>query len=85
MIISRSGRARTIVSGRHFAMLEMKIILAMIFRRYRLSLASGTPVNRAMRVSLVPSHGMPMTVADARRKVVAPPVRGSIRQSVGLR
>lgn len=70
--------------GRHFAMLEMKIILATLLSRFRLTRKPGTPVNRAMRVSMVPSHGMPMIVHEAGRQLAAPEVRGNVRQSVEL-
>lgn len=70
--------------GRHFAMFEMKIILAILLQRYRLTHESGTPVNRSMRISLVPSHGMPMIVHKAGTEVPVPTVRGNVQQSVSL-
>jgi cytochrome P450 len=70
--------------GKHFAMLEMKIILAMILQRFRPSLVPGTRVNRAQRISLVPSHGLPMTLGRPGSVYQAPAVVGTIHESVTL-
>ena len=66
-------------------MFEMKVILAILLQRYRLTRDPGTPVNRSMRISLVPSHGMPMIVHKAGSDVAVPAVRGYVQQSVSLR
>ncbi|WP_033325730.1 cytochrome P450 [Streptomyces yerevanensis] len=70
--------------GRHFAMLEMKSILAVLLQRFRPSLADGTTVNRAMRVSLVPSHGLPMRLLPSGSSAPAASLQGNIRDSVRL-
>ncbi len=48
--------------GRSFAMMEAKLILAAVARRWRLELAPGHPVEVLPRVTLVPRHGMKMVV-----------------------
>lgn len=70
--------------GRHFAMLEMKTILAVLLQRARPALVPNTTVNRAMRISLVPSHGLPMKLEPLGTTVRPTSVRGNIRDSVLL-
>jgi cytochrome P450 len=70
--------------GKHFAVLEVKIVLAMLLQRFRPSLQPGTRVDRAMRISFVPKHGMPMVMHPAGAAVARPAVRGDIRESVML-
>lgn len=48
--------------GRAFAMVEARLLLAVIAQRHRLSLVPGHPVEAQPRVTLVPKHGMRMTV-----------------------
>lgn len=70
--------------GRHFAFFEMKIILAMLLQRFRPSLVPGSRVDRAQRISLVPSHGLPMRLHPSGTSLAAPQVKGNIHQSVTL-
>ncbi|MDO9016018.1 MAG: cytochrome P450 [Deltaproteobacteria bacterium] len=48
--------------GRGFAMMEAKLLLAVMARRHRLSLVPGHRVEVLPRVTLMPKHGMRMTV-----------------------
>lgn len=48
--------------GRSFAMMEAKLLLAVIAQRSRLALAPGHRVEALPRVTLVPRYGMKMTV-----------------------
>ena len=48
--------------GRGFAMMEAKLLLAVMARRHRLSLVPGHRVEVQPRVTLMPKHGMRMTV-----------------------
>lgn len=70
--------------GRHFAMLEMKTVLAVLLQRFRPALVPGTPVNRSMRVSLVPSNGLPMRLLPVGTRTTPSELRGNIRDSVRL-
>jgi cytochrome P450 len=70
--------------GRHFAMLEMKVVLAVLLQRFRPTLVPGTAVDRVMRVSLVPGNGLPVVLAPAGARIPPPEVSGNIRQSVDL-
>lgn len=51
--------------GRGFAMMEAKLLLAVMAQRHRLALSPGHPVDVLPRVTLMPKHGMKMT-AHAR-------------------
>lgn len=48
--------------GRAFAMMEARLILAMIAQRFRATLVPGHPVEVMPRVTLMPRHGMKMTL-----------------------
>ncbi len=48
--------------GRSFAMVEARLLLAVLMQRHRLSLVPGHPVEVQPRVTLVPKHGMRMIV-----------------------
>jgi cytochrome P450 len=70
--------------GATFALLEIKIALAMIVQRYQLALQPGARIDRRLRITLSPRQGMPMIVLPPDR---APPVnrpRGNIREMVDL-
>lgn len=70
--------------GRHFALLEMKIILAVLLQRFRPALIPQGQVDREMRVSLVPSNGLPMVLHPAGASVRRAPLRGNILTSVTM-
>jgi cytochrome P450 len=48
--------------GSHFAMMEARLILAMIAQRFRLQLVPGHPVEPEPLVTLRPRHGLKMTL-----------------------
>lgn len=48
--------------GKSFAMMEARLLLASVAQRYRLELTPGHPVDVLPRVTLMPRHGMSMTV-----------------------
>ncbi|MEU2874940.1 cytochrome P450 [Streptomyces sp. NPDC007070] len=70
--------------GKHFALLEIKTVLALLLQRFRPALAPGTRVDRAMRISFVPKHGMPMVLHPVGARPEPVPVRGNITESVRL-
>jgi cytochrome P450 len=70
--------------GASFAMLEIKVVLAMILQRYRLTLRPGTRVDRQVRVVLVPKGGMPMMVVARDYHLARVEVRGNIHETVDL-
>jgi cytochrome P450 len=70
--------------GAEFAILEMKIVLALILQRYRLALIPNTLIHRAVRFTVVPKHGMPMQVHPQDRQFIKVAVRGNIHEMVDL-
>jgi cytochrome P450 len=72
--------------GATFAMMEIKIVLAMLLQRYGLDLVSGTRVEPNIGITMRPKHGMPMQV-HARNETYSPQVgkaTGTIRELVTL-
>jgi cytochrome P450 len=68
--------------GAEFAAYELKVVLAMLLQRYRLSLVPDAKVGT--NVSMRPSPGMPMRVFPQDRQFQRPPVRGAIHRLVDL-
>lgn len=48
--------------GAPFAMLEIKLVLAMMLQRFRLQFAGGVKIDRKFAITLSPKNGMPMIV-----------------------
>jgi cytochrome P450 len=70
--------------GGAFAMLEMKIVLAMAVQHCRLDVAQGSRVDRVYKLSLRPSRGLPVVVAASGRSGTRAQVRGDIHEMVDL-
>lgn len=70
--------------GRPFALLEMKIVLSIILQRFRLSVVDGTKVDGRIKISLVPSAGLPVTVGPPGRDRTRATVHGNVRTAVEL-
>ena len=65
-------------------MIEIKIVLAMILQRYRLTLRPGARIDRHMRVTLSPKYGMPMILAPQDRRFTRSDPVGNIHEMVDL-
>ncbi|BAZ23013.1 cytochrome P450 [Kalymmatonema gypsitolerans NIES-4073] len=48
--------------GKHLALLEMQLIVAMMVQKYRLRCVPGHPVKASPKIILHPRYGLPMTV-----------------------
>ena len=72
--------------GAGFAMMEIKIILAMLLQRYRLEFVPENPIDRAGTIVMRPKHGMSMRVHQQDRQFGAGvgKVQGNIRDMVNL-
>jgi cytochrome P450 len=73
--------------GATFAMLEMKIVLAMLMQRFRLELPPAQTINREGFVTMSPTGGLPMTVhaPDRQFERGVGGVMGNVREMVELR
>jgi hypothetical protein len=66
------------------ALMLMKVSLAMIVQRWRLPVVPGTRIDRAVKVTMGPEHGLPVVVVPQDRRFAAAPVRGNIHEMVDL-
>ena len=70
--------------GYRFATTVMKLVLARTLQRYRLSVPSGTRIDRAVQVTLGPRRGLPMRVHAPDERPPVAFVRGDVREMVEL-
>jgi cytochrome P450 len=70
--------------GATMAMMELKLLLAMMLPRYRLALVPDTQVDYRVAATTRPKDGLPMRIHAQDRKLTAAPVRGTIRDVVEL-
>lgn len=78
-----SGGSRLCL-GAEFALMEMKIALAMILQRFRLTVVPGARISRNARATLALRHGLPMLVCPQDRDFRAVPIRGNVCEMVAL-
>jgi cytochrome P450 len=70
--------------GKMFAMREIKVALAMILSRHRLTVAPNVRIDRRVQVMLSPRHGLPMTIHAHDGPLRAARVKGNIHEMVEL-
>lgn len=70
--------------GAPFAIMEMKIVLAMIVQRYRLALSPNATIDHRVKMILGPKQGMPMQIVPQDRQFTKTSVRGTIHDLVDL-
>lgn len=70
--------------GAAFATLEIKLVLATLLGRFRVTTIANSAVNRHLRVTLAPKGGLPMQVLAPDAPLVPPAVRGDIHELVDL-
>jgi cytochrome P450 len=73
-----AGRHMCIGAG--FATQEMKVVLAMLLQRYRLSVIPNARISA--NISMRPAHGMPMRVFSQDRQFQRVPIRGTITELI---
>jgi cytochrome P450 len=80
-----SAGSRTCIGAR-FAMMEIKIVLAMLLQRYRLQFLPQVKVDRVGVIVMAPKCGMPMLVhkQDCQFAQGVGGVRGNVREMVKL-
>jgi hypothetical protein len=72
--------------GASFALMEIKVVLAILLQRFRLSLPPGTRVGRAVSITMRPDPGLPMRVhqRDREFRASARGVRGALAAMVDI-
>lgn len=71
-------------TGATLATTTMKIILAMVLQKWRLAMVPGARIDRAVKITMFPKLGLPMTVHPQDRCFAAQPVKGNIHEMVDL-
>lgn len=70
--------------GAGFGLMTMRIALAMILQRYRLTMRPGARVDRRVVITMMPRFGLPMSIHPPDRQFTSVPVRGNIHEMVEL-
>jgi cytochrome P450 len=70
--------------GAAYSVMAVKLTLAMIWQRFRLTVVPGAQVNRRVMITLFPRDGVPMWVHRQDRNFSASPVRGDVQEMVDL-
>jgi cytochrome P450 len=70
--------------GTSFALMEIKLALALIVQRFRLALPAGARVEPELRLTLRPRNGLPMRIAAQDRAFQRAAVTGGIHAVVEL-
>ena len=68
--------------GMRFAMLELKIVLASIIQRYRLTVLPNAQIDRVVRITIQSKQGLPMLINRQDRKFRRNPIRGNIHEMI---
>jgi cytochrome P450 len=78
-----SAGPRTCI-GAAFATQFLKVSLSMLLQRFRFAVVPGTRIDRIVRITMQPRHGLPMSIFENDRQFAACEVRGQIREMVTL-
>ncbi|MFN4261438.1 MAG: cytochrome P450, partial [Gemmataceae bacterium] len=68
--------------GAPFATLMLKVAVAILFQRFRLSVVPGAQIDRQCTLTLGPRDGIPMTIWRQDRQFSTSPVQGNIHDMV---
>ena len=68
--------------GAMFAIQVLKISLAVMLQKFRFKVVPGALIDRVVRITMVPRHGMPMSILSNDRNYSASPVTGPIHEMV---
>jgi cytochrome P450 len=78
------GAGPRLCAGSTFALTEMKLVLAMLVRRFRFTMVPGSRIDHVVQVMMKPKHGMPMTLHPQDRRFQAMPTIGDIGRLVHI-
>jgi hypothetical protein len=65
-------------------MTEIKVALAMILQRWRLAVVPGSRIDRSVKITMGPKHGMPMVLHRQDRVFQGAEVRGNVHEMVDM-
>ena len=68
--------------GAGFATQLLKISLALMLQRFRFQVIPGSRIDRVVRITMQPRHGMPMKIIENDRQYSASEVTGQIHEMV---
>ncbi len=78
------GAGSRMCIGRTFALMEIKIVLAMLLQRFRVEVVPNAQIDHQVKITLSPKRGMPVVVHAQDQQFTKTPVRGSIHQLVDV-
>ena len=70
--------------GATFAMMEIKLVLAILLQRFQLTMAPDAKVDYQMKITLSPKHGLPVMVARRNEPFIKHDVSGTIHKIIDL-
>jgi len=70
--------------GAMFAIQVLKISLAIMLQKFRFTIVRGAQIDRVVRITMNPRHGMPMVLHENDRRYESSEVRGQIHEMVTL-
>jgi cytochrome P450 len=70
--------------GISFAQLELKLTVARVIQRFRMSVVPGSRIDGIVQLTLRPQHGIPMIVHPHDGAFTASPITGNIHRMVDL-
>jgi cytochrome P450 len=70
--------------GTTFALMEIKIALAMLVQRFQLTIPPGAQVDQELRLTLRPRNGLPMNIHASGQARERSPVHGNIHEAIAL-
>ena len=68
--------------GAMFALQVLKISLSMMLQRFRFTIVPAARVDRVVRITMTPRHGLPMLIQENDRKFNASKISGQIHEMV---
>ena len=78
------GTGTRMCIGASFALMEMKIVLAILLQRYRLTLVPNTRMDRKEIITMTSKYGLAMTLHRQDHNFSRSPIRGNILEMVDL-
>lgn len=78
------GAGSRMCIGRTFALMEIKLVLAMLLQQFRPQVVPNAQIDHQVKITLSPKRGMPVVLHAQDRQFAKTPVRGTIHQLVDV-